>query len=109
MQRAIEVQACVRALGTPGAGQDGDHFRARRDLPEGDCPPLQGTLASRKTSRRCSCIDVVKCGKQSAPVLGRFCDTKGCECGSAVSTSALALTAPLPLFLPLGSPTGDDD
>src|SRR6267154_843971 len=71
--------------------------------------PCRATLASRKTSRRCSCIDVVKCGKQSAPVLGRFCDTKGCECGSAVSTSALALTAPLPLFLPLGSPTGDDD
>src|SRR6267143_20583 len=71
--------------------------------------PCRATLASRKTSRRCSCIDVVKCGKQSAPVLGRFCDTKGCECGSAVSTSALALTAPLPLFLPLGSPTSDDD
>src|SRR5882762_4479271 len=42
MQRAIEVQACVRALGTPGAGQDGHHFRARRDLPEGDWSPLQG-------------------------------------------------------------------
>src|SRR5260370_29482165 len=54
-------------------------------------------------------MDGGKWGKQSGPVLGRVCDTEGCECGSAVWTSALALTAPLPLFLPLGSPTGDDD
>src|SRR5713101_8421067 len=71
--------------------------------------PCRATLASRKTSRRCSGIYVIKCGMQLRPVLGRFCGTDGCECGRGrvVSPSALSLAPPLPLLLPLRSPAGD--
>src|SRR5882672_3338928 len=47
--------------------------------------PCRATLASRKTSRRCSCIYVIKCGMQLGPVLGRFCGTDGCECGRGLA------------------------
>src|SRR5213596_2165947 len=42
MQRTIEVEACVRGLGTRGAGHDRGHLRARRNLPQGDRSPLEG-------------------------------------------------------------------
>src|SRR2546430_2402614 len=42
MQRTIEVEACVRGLGTRGAAHDRGHLRARRNLPQGDRSPLEG-------------------------------------------------------------------
>src|SRR2546428_2068666 len=71
--------------------------------------PWRATLASRKTSRRCSGIRCHEVWDQWGPVLGRFCGTEGCECDRVVSPSALTLATPFSLWLPLRSPAGDHD
>src|SRR3989449_8845366 len=69
--------------------------------------PWRATLASRKTSRRCSCIRCHEVWDQWGPVLGRFCGTEGRECDRVVSPSALTFATPFSFLLPLRSPAGD--